>query len=228
MWQCKLSDDPAFTSILKWTRAVVFFGAVHRGMKTDDIEKYLKTNFPESTSRLRMVEDLRADNEATLNSLQNFVNLAPRFLVISIHETRKAKSLVNTSVDSNIETTTTQPKKDVWRRVGKLYTPVEEASAVIGLPSDIEIAIPSNSDHSNIAKFDSPTDSVYQELLYHLKAIQAQSSPTFSSLASLLQVGVVPTTESRVFHSAAVYQHRVIQTDENHGVLERRPLLSDV
>jgi hypothetical protein len=224
MWQCKLSDDPAFMAILKWTRAVVFFGAVHRGMKTDDIEEYLKSNFPESAARLKIVEDLRADNEVALSNLQHFVNLVPRFLVISIHETRKAKTLVNTSVDGDTETVTTKPKKNLWRRVGKLYTPVQEASAVIGLPSDIEIAIPSNSDHSNIAKFDSPTDSVYQELLYHLKAIQAHSSPTFSSLASLLQVGVVPKTEPRVSNAAAVYQQRVIQTDENCGVPERRSL----
>jgi hypothetical protein len=220
MWQCKLSDDPAFTAILKWTRAVVFFGAVHRGMETDDIEEYLKSNFPDSASRLKMVEDLRAGNEAALSNLQHFVNLAPRFLVISIHETRKAKTLVNTTVDSD----TTQQEKNIWRRVGKLYTPVQEASAVIGLPSNIEIAIPSNSDHSNIAKFDSPTDSVYQELLYHLKAIQAQSNPTFSSLASLLQVGVLPAAELRAPNAATVYPRRVIQTDENCGIPERKSL----
>jgi hypothetical protein len=216
-----LSDDPAFQAILKWTRAVVFFGAVHRGMKTDDIEEYLKSNFPESTARLRIVEDLRADNETALIDLRNFVNLAPRFLVISIHETSKAKTLVNTSVDSNQETATMQPKHGVWRRVGKLYTPVDEASAVIGLPSDMEIAIPSNSDHSNIAKFDSPTDIVYQELLYHLKAIQAQFLLTFPSLASLLQAGVIPAAEPRASSVAAVYQQRIIQIDENHGVIKR-------
>jgi len=195
-------------------------------MKTDDIEEYLKSNFPESTARLRIVEDLRADNEIALIDLQNFVNLAPRFLIISIHETRKAKTLVNTSVDNNLEIATMQPKHGVWRRVGKLYTPVDEASAVIGLPSDMEIAIPSNSDHSNIAKFDSPTDSVYQELLYHLKAIQAQSLLTFPSLTSLLQAGVIPAAEPRTSSVAAVYQQRIIQTDENHGIIERGSLVA--
>ncbi|KAF1828982.1 hypothetical protein BDW02DRAFT_191332 [Decorospora gaudefroyi] len=222
LWQCKLSDDPAFQAILKWTRAVVFFGAVHRGMETDDIQQYLKSNFPESTGRLRIVEDLRAHNESALMDLQNFVNLAPRFLVISIHETSKAKTLVNTSVDSNPETAATQSKHGVWRRVGKLYTPVDEASAVIGLPSNIEIAIPSNSDHSNIAKFDSPTDSVYQELLYHIKAVQAQFLLTFPSLASLLQTGVIPAAETRAPSVAVVYQQRIIQTDENHGLIEKQ------
>ncbi|ORX97677.1 hypothetical protein BCR34DRAFT_607182 [Clohesyomyces aquaticus] len=216
--QCKLSDDPSFTAILEWTRVVVFFGAVHRGMKTDDIEEYLKSNFPESIARLRMVEDLRAGNAAALSNLQDFVNLTSGFLVISVHETRKAKTLVNTSVDSNTESATTQPKRDIWRRIGKLYTPVEETSAVIGLPSDSEIAIPSNSDHSNIAKFDSPTDPVYQEILYHLKAIQEKPSPTPSYLASLLQVGAVPATDKRAFHPTGLYRQRVIQIDEDLGV----------
>jgi hypothetical protein len=196
-------------------------------MKTDDIEKYLKSNFPESTARLRIVEGLRADNETALIDLQNFINLTPRFLVISIHETSKAKALINTSVESGPETTTMQPKHGVWRRVGKLYTPVDEASAIIGLPSDMEIAIPSNSDHSNLTKFDSPTDSVYQELLYHLKAIQAQFLSTFHSLTSLLGAGVIPAAEQRASSVAAVYQQRVIQTDENYGLIARESLVTD-
>jgi hypothetical protein len=119
-----------------------------------------------------------------------------------------------------------QPKHGVWRRVRKLYTPVDEASAVIGLPSDMEIAILSNSDHSNIAKFDSPTDIVYQELLYHLKAIQAQFLLTFPSLASLLQAGVIPAAEPRASSVAAVYQQRIIQIDENHEAIERGSLVA--
>ncbi|KAH7024466.1 uncharacterized protein B0I36DRAFT_366411 [Microdochium trichocladiopsis] len=177
--RCKRLDDPDLDAILTATCAVVFFGAVHRGMDTSDIEDYLRDVFPDQTARRKIVQQLRVDNDVALRELQNFIDICPRFLVISIYERRQSRKLVRRetasgSSSSASENSTPTTAEKTWKRDGDPYTPTTEHSQLLGLPTAWEISIPSDADHSGIAKFSYPSDSVYRELILHLERVQAE------------------------------------------------------
>jgi hypothetical protein len=66
----------------------------------------------------------------------------------------------------------------VWSRSEKEFYPDLEDSALLGLPWWLEIPIPSESDHSNMAKFDHK-DATYRILLGHLERIGHSTKPSF-------------------------------------------------
>lgn len=210
--------------ILNSTRAIVFFGAVHRGMEISDIEEYLRDTFPNSSARFRIVEELSVDNESALKELQDFINLSPRFRIISIYERQLARRLIKreegASNSGPPDTQIARLKLKPWMRMGEPYTPVTESSSVLGLPIGIEITIPSNSDHSNITKFSSRTDGVYQELLKELRKIQTESDLRAFPFTQLLRVDT--TREGKLYQNSppSGYQQRVIPTDAEGGLFE--------
>ena len=51
------------------------------------------------------------------------------------------------------------------------YTAVDETSALLQLPDDIEVKIPVNEDHSAIVKFDSIQHDVYQHMRKHVESL---------------------------------------------------------
>lgn len=160
---------------------MVFFGAVHRGMDASDIEDYLGDVSPDQTARLKIVQQLRVDNDVALRELQHFIDICPRFLIISIYERRQSRKLVKSETASGSsssascsENSTSTTVEKSWKRDGEPYTPTTEHSALLGLPTGWEMSIPSDADHSGIAKFSYPSDSVYRELILHLKRVQAE------------------------------------------------------
>ncbi|KAK6540708.1 hypothetical protein TWF694_008100 [Orbilia ellipsospora] len=157
---------------------------IHRGMDASDIERYITHKLPSTSARHKIVQGLRADNEEALNGLQNFIDLLPRFLVVSVYERVLSKKLI--PVGSN-ENSGHELKTGPWKRIGEPYTPVTESSAVLGLPANFEITIPSDLNHSNIAKI-SHRGPVYQELLKHLKKIEVETSQNAFLFTKLLPI----------------------------------------
>lgn len=135
-------------------------------MITEDIENYLADHFPDHRARQKMVAELRQDDDGTKRELQDFIDLVGSFFVISIYERKPSRALVPQRGEG-------QSRK--WDRVGQEYIPVAENSAVLNLPSRLEVRIPSDSDHSNMAKFDHK-DPTYQALLGYLKDTEKGSS----------------------------------------------------
>jgi hypothetical protein len=139
-------------------------------MEASDIEEYLRDAFPDSTARLQIVQQLSVNNNVALKELQHFIDLFPRFPVISIYERRQRRKLV----EQESENPTSRAIEKTWKRVGEPYTPTTEQSALLGLPASLEISIPSDADHCGIAKFSHRSDNVYRELLKHLRNVQAE------------------------------------------------------
>jgi hypothetical protein len=145
-------------------------------MITEDIEKYLADQFPDYSARQKIVAELRQDDDGTKRELQDFIDLVGSFFVTSIYERKPSRTLVPQRGEG-------QTRK--WDRVGQEYVPVVENSAVLHLPSRLEVRIPSDSDHSNMAKFDHK-DPTYQALLGYLKEIEQVSSLSAYPWISLL------------------------------------------
>jgi len=146
-------------------------------MDTSDIEEYLRDAFPDKTASLKMVQQLSVDNDLAMQELQHFIDLFPRFPVISIYERRQSRQLVKQVTESGndaSENSTSKAIEKTWKRVGEPYTPITEHSALLGLPTGLEISIPSDTDHSSIPKFSHRSDNVYREVLKHLRRIEAE------------------------------------------------------
>jgi hypothetical protein len=136
-------------------------------MDTDDIETYLSKAFPANEARRKIVAELRYNDDGVRRELKDFIDLVGEtFQVISIYERKPSHRLVQP--DSNLYQTAA-----AWKRVGEAYNPVTEDSALLNLPLRLETPIPSDSDHSNMTKFDRK-DATYQSLLKELQNVELQ------------------------------------------------------
>lgn len=146
-------------------------------MDASDIEDYLAAEFPESEARLKIVSELETDNNAALQDVKDFIGLVGSFVAISIYERKPSNKLVKSNNNTD-ELGNSSKIAGVWSRSGKEFYPVLEDSALLGLPWWLEIPIPSESDHSNMAKFDHK-DATYRILLGHLERIVHSTKPGF-------------------------------------------------
>jgi hypothetical protein len=184
--KCKILDSNAFEkALLSSLKMIVFFGAPHRGMDTDDIESYLRESFPaEPTGNARkaLVAELRGNNAGIERELQDFKELIGRDLkiqIISIYERKPGHRLVQTQKGSDRPFDVHAGVPAPWRREGHAYIPLSEESALLGFPSWLEMRISSESDHSNMTKFDHK-DIIYRLLVKKLaKVTQGFISRTF-------------------------------------------------
>lgn len=163
---------------------MVFFGAPHHGLLSD-MQDYLGERFPPSHNRQRIIHELRRDNEATERELKDFIDLLPRFFIISIYEQSPTKSLQSTE-PRDATNGTNAPK--VWKREGPPYVPVERSSALLNLPLSLEVPIPSEKDHSNMAKF-SHKDQTYRVLVGYLQETEASIGKEAFPYTQLLYAG---------------------------------------
>jgi len=138
-------------------------------MVTDDIESYLSENFaaePTGAARKALVAELRGDDAGTRRELQDFKDLVGTDLkiqIVSIYERKPGHKLVHTQKESGGPSAS-------WRREGEAYIPVTDESTILGLPAWLEMRIPSESDHSNMTKFDHK-DVIYQILVNELAKV---------------------------------------------------------
>jgi hypothetical protein len=175
--KCKILDGNAFhKALLLSLKKIVFFGAPHRGMVTDDIESYLHEKFSaEHTGNARkaLVAELRGNDPGMRRELQEFKDLIGTDLkirIISIYERKPGHRLVQTQKGSGSPFHTHAALSAPWRREGEVYVPLTEESATLGLPAWLEMRIPSESDHSNMTKFDHK-DVTYRLLVKELATV---------------------------------------------------------
>jgi len=185
MVKCKLRDNnPSLKALLNAVRAVVFLGAPHRGMDASDIQDYLASEFPDLEARRTIVSELERDNKGALQDIKDFVGLVGSFIVISIYERKPSRKLVkNSKATDKSDGLANTP--EVWSRSGSDFYPVLADSALLNLPWWLEITIPSESDHSNMAKFDHK-DATYQILLGYLKNVVEKPDSTIAMWSDFL------------------------------------------
>lgn len=158
---------------------VVFFGAPHRGMDTADIERYLDANLSNSSipnARQALVAELRDGNTVVERELQDFKDLlgnALKIQIISVYERKFSQRLIQSENGTSDGSESHSVITTSWKRNGEPYMPLDERSALLGFPASMEIKIPSDSDHSNMAKFDY-RDAIYYQILHELKKASSQ------------------------------------------------------
>jgi hypothetical protein len=145
-------------------------------MVTDNIESYLDEKYsaePTGDARKALVAELRGNDPATMRELQEFKGLIGTDLkirIISIYERKPGHRLVQRQRGSDSSFHTNAALSASWRRDGEMYVPLTEESATLGLPAWLEMRIPSESDHSNMTKFDHK-DVTYQVLVQELTTV---------------------------------------------------------
>ena len=166
---------------------IVFFGAPHRGLHIDALDKYAWDCLQQPRAQT-LVKEL-GENSTFLRDLHNsFVNKL-RYLphIISIYETKKSPTLVR------------DPQTEKWTRRGPLKEAVEKPSAILGFSEEHETAISAEFDHSSIEKLSRSMDGTYELLVHEIKkkfpmqsysleapARSARNSPTYQQLYSQL------------------------------------------
>lgn len=175
--KCKIQNGDAYhRALLLSLRTLVFFGTPHRGMETDDIELYLQETFAaESTGEARknLVAELRCGNPGVERELQDFKDLVGQDLqvqIVSIYERKPSQRLVRTDQRSGMLSSNHAGTPSAWRREGEAYISLTDNSALLGFPAWLETRIPSDSNHSNMTKFDHK-DLTYQLLVEELRKV---------------------------------------------------------
>ncbi|RFU75465.1 hypothetical protein TARUN_6798 [Trichoderma arundinaceum] len=188
--KCKIRDSTRFhRALLASLKTIVFFGAPHRGMDTTDIERYLGANSfdsPVADARQALVAELRRNNTVVERELQDFKDLVGDSLkiqIISVYERKPSQKLVP-EVSSTTDGSKVLPRAASWKRNGEPYVPLDVNSALLGFPASMEIRVPSDSDHSNMAKFDHRDDTYYQILHELRKAIPMPVADNTSTISS--------------------------------------------
>jgi hypothetical protein len=139
-------------------------------MDTDDIESCLGKRFPTAGARRNLVAELRPNDDGVKIELKGFIDLVGEsFQVISIYERKPSHKLVHLGNQSEASSSATPLGAAAWKRAGEAYNPVTEDSALLNLPLHLETPIPSESDHSNMTKFDHK-DFTYQSLLIMVRS----------------------------------------------------------
>jgi hypothetical protein len=209
--KCKILDGNAFhKALLLSLKKIVFFGAPHQGMVTDDIESYLSENFaaePTGDARKALVAELRGNDDGTRRELQEFKDLIGTDLkiqIVSIYERKPGHRLVQTQKRSGSPSAS-------WRREGEAYVPLTKESAILGLLAWLEMRIPSESDHSNMTKFDHK-DVTYQVLVNELAKITNEFiSRTFPSASDGVEAALRGFLHLRI---PLIYVSSVLQMPE--------------
>ncbi|KAA8901295.1 hypothetical protein FN846DRAFT_781305, partial [Sphaerosporella brunnea] len=148
------AGDLAAYSIFEATRTLMFFGTPHRGPLTEDILSMVDTK--DHSERVKLVESIDKNNKDLEEQLQRFINITPRFRIVSFYELKKTRKLVM------------QDANNTWSRSGDFIVPVGTDSALLNLPSSIETRIPVDKDHSTIVKFNSKQDGTYRTVVSHV------------------------------------------------------------
>ncbi|KAH8755492.1 hypothetical protein BGZ57DRAFT_803377, partial [Hyaloscypha finlandica] len=129
--KCKILDGNMFNkALLLSLKKIVFFGAPHHGMVTDDIESYLHEKFsaePTGDARIALVAELRGNDAGMRRELQEFKDLIGTDLkiqIISIYERKPGRRLVQKQQELDSPLPSQTGLSVTWRRDGDAYVPV--------------------------------------------------------------------------------------------------------
>ncbi|RYP90663.1 hypothetical protein DL770_003201 [Monosporascus sp. CRB-9-2] len=178
--KCKIWDRNEFNkALLDSLKGLVFFGAPHHGMDTKDIESYLSKTYsgePTGIARKTLLNELRKNNPAVERELQDFKDLVGQQLkirIISVYERKPGHRLIQIPQTLSESSRADAKPSVTWKREGDAYNPLTKEDAVLGFPSWLELQLPSDSDHSNMTKFDHK-DITYQLIVEELRKFTAK------------------------------------------------------
>ncbi|TGJ83363.1 hypothetical protein E0Z10_g5380 [Xylaria hypoxylon] len=179
--KCKVLDRNEFNkAILDSLKGLVFFGAPHHGLDTKDTEAYVSKIYsdePTGDARKSLLNELQKNIPAVERELQDFKDLVGEQLkirVISVYERKPGRRLIQTSQIPNEPSKANATGSVTWKREGDAYNPLPKENSVLGFPSSLELQLPSDSDHSNMTKFDHK-DTTYQIIVEELRKVSTKS-----------------------------------------------------
>ncbi|KAI2624101.1 hypothetical protein GGS21DRAFT_532947 [Xylaria nigripes] len=158
-------------------------------MDTEDIEYYIGDIYsdePTGDARKTLVNELRKNNPEFDGDLQHFKDLVGKGLkirIISVYERKPSRRVIQISQVQNELPEANPGTSVIWKREGNAYNPLTKREAVLGLPELFELQIPSNSDHSNMAKFDHK-DETYHGIVDVLQELSSKPIARGSSVES--------------------------------------------
>ncbi|OBT52166.1 hypothetical protein VE04_08056, partial [Pseudogymnoascus sp. 24MN13] len=151
-------DNATIAALHKATYSILFFGAPHKGLVIDDIQRMVagKDQHP----RMELLEQIKLKSDLLMYQLADFKNLIRDRKIVSFYEGQQTRRL-----QLNRET-------NKWGRTGEYMTAVESGSALLELPDSTEIKIPVDADHSQIVKFDNRNAEAYKTAVGYLKVFE--------------------------------------------------------
>ncbi|OBU01690.1 hypothetical protein VE01_00202 [Pseudogymnoascus verrucosus] len=151
-------DNATIAALYKATYGILFFGALHKGLVIDDIQRMVagKDQHP----RIELLEQIKLKSNLLLYQLTDFKNLIRDRKIVSFYEGQQTRRLQ------------LNPKTNKWGRTGEYMTAVESSSALLELPDSTEIKIPVDADHSQIVKFDNRNAEAYKAAVGYLKEFE--------------------------------------------------------
>ncbi|KFY69545.1 hypothetical protein V496_00165 [Pseudogymnoascus sp. VKM F-4515 (FW-2607)] len=151
-------DNATIAALHKATYSILFFGAPHKGLVIDDIQRMVagKDQHP----RMELLEQIKLKSDLLMYQLADFKNLIRDRKIVSFYEGQQTRRL-----QLNHET-------NKWGRTGEYMTAVESGSALLELPDSTEIKIPVDADHSQIVKFDNRNAEAYKTAVGYLKGFE--------------------------------------------------------
>ncbi|KAA8909385.1 hypothetical protein FN846DRAFT_918147 [Sphaerosporella brunnea] len=184
------SNDP-LDCLLKATYGILFFGTPHRGMVVKNLVEALEKGG--HTQRLQLLEEIKQEISGTgklKDDLARFIDLCTRFKICSVYELEETPNVV-------------VAPDDTWRRGEEYAMAVEDGSALLKLPADLEHKIPADANHSNIVKFASIQDETYQNVRTFLDELLLGATEVvprrFCSEAVLEPIFQVPIRRNKNF-----------------------------
>ncbi|KFY95938.1 hypothetical protein V498_03016 [Pseudogymnoascus sp. VKM F-4517 (FW-2822)] len=151
-------DNATIAALHKATYGILFFGAPHKGLVIDDIQRMVagKDQHP----RMELLEQIKLKSDLLLYQLADFKNLIRDRKIVSFYEGQQTRRLQ------------LNPETNKWGRTGEYVTAVESDSALLELPDSTEAKIPVDADHSQIVKFDNRNAEAYKTAVGYLKEFE--------------------------------------------------------
>ncbi|KFY48968.1 hypothetical protein V495_00865, partial [Pseudogymnoascus sp. VKM F-4514 (FW-929)] len=151
-------DNATIAALHKAAYGILFFGAPHKGLVIDDIQRMVagKDQHP----RMELLEQIKLKSDLLMYQLADFKNLIRDRKIVSFYERHQTRRLQ------------LNPETNKWSRTGEYMTAVECGSALLELPDSTEAKIPVDADHSQIVKFDNRNAEAYKTAVGYLKEFE--------------------------------------------------------
>ncbi|OBT66186.1 hypothetical protein VE03_05134 [Pseudogymnoascus sp. 23342-1-I1] len=166
-------DNATIAALHKATYGILFFGAPHKGLVIDDIQRMVAGN--DHHPRMELLEQIKLKSDLLMYQLIDFKNLIRDRKIVSFYERHQTRRLQ------------LNPETNKWGRTGEYMTAVESGSALLELPDSTEAKIPVDADHSQIVKFDNRNAEAYKAAVGYLKEFEQDARKVVSDRFSQAQ-----------------------------------------
>ena len=155
-------------------KAIIFFGAPHRGLEVTAIQSMVQ-----GTPSEDLVRELKMHSPTLTRLNDGFRRVYGDIKILTIYEMEPTASLRKNDFD-------------IWERSGPPVMMVEKDSATLYWSMETRIGL--NHDHSRIAKLDRGQNGCYDDVCHFLQ----------QSLSSTHKANIVPILNARPLHSSAL------------------------